>query len=77
MWRNRAMHRLITRMSADSLVPPIPHEAVLRDVLRRQEVASLLRRALTHHLMILGRSRFPERQFYMRMAIREHSAAGA
>ena len=39
-----------------------------------RKVASLLRQLpWTHHLMILGRSRFPEeRQFYMRMAIREH-----
>ena len=40
-----------------------------------KKVASLLRQLpwTQHHLMILGRSRFPEeREFYMRMAIREH-----
>lgn len=38
-----------------------------------KKVASLLRQLpWTHHLMILGRSRFPEeREFYMRVAIRE------
>lgn len=39
-----------------------------------KKVASLLRQLpWTHHLMILGRSRFPEeREFYMRLAIQEH-----